>query len=216
MDTTPSQESPARSRWARLLWQRKLGPAFWTITGLFSLTINIILIVILYFSGQELFSIKALLSDQLIGGLHENFVKMEEAVIDTTVLIEETIPIQFTLPLSQTTNVVIVDDVTMPGTSVLIRTGGLTLDANAEIVLPAGTTLPAKLNMEVPVDTQIPITLAVNVSIPLRETELQEPFVGLQRVVAPYDQLLAETPGSWQEVVCQSGPGWLCALWGGK
>jgi hypothetical protein len=35
------------------------------------------------------------------------------------------------------------------------------------------------------VDTQIPITLNVPVNIPLSQTELNEPFVGLQEVIKP-------------------------------
>jgi hypothetical protein len=36
------------------------------------------------------------------------------------------------------------------------------------------------------VDTTVPVTLNVPVDIPLNETELHEPFVGLQDVVRPF------------------------------
>jgi hypothetical protein len=35
------------------------------------------------------------------------------------------------------------------------------------------------------VDTQVPVVLDVPVNIPLSETELNEPFVGLQEVIKP-------------------------------
>ena len=51
------------------LWQGKFSPAFWTFTGTLSLVVNLILVVILIFLGRELFALKALVSEQLIGGL---------------------------------------------------------------------------------------------------------------------------------------------------
>ena len=50
--------------------------------------------------------------------------------------------------------------------------------------------------MQIPVDAMIPVTLTVPVSIPLNETDLHQPFVGLQQVVQPYDTLLKELPVS--------------------
>jgi len=63
----------------------------------------------------------------------------------------------------------------------------------------------------VPVDTVVPVQLTVPVDIPLNQTELHEPFVGLQQVISPYDQLLASTPDSWKETpLCTGWGGWLC------
>jgi hypothetical protein len=57
----------------------------------------------------------------------------------------------------------------------------------ANIVLPAGTVLPVTIqNLVVPVDQKVLAVLDVPVNIPLNQTELHEPFVGLQKVVEPY------------------------------
>jgi hypothetical protein len=190
-----------------MLWQRKFMPAFWTVTGMISLVVNIILIIIVWTLVQQLFTLKSVVNDQLVTGLYDNFVKMEESVISTQILVEDTIPVVFTLPLQQTTNVVIVEDTIIPETMVKIDTGELVINAPATITLPSGTILAAALDLEVPVDTEIPVTLLVDVSIPLNETDLRAPFVGLQQVIAPYSSLLSEAPDSWEESLCESSDG---------
>ena len=41
--STPSAYNRSgNTRFSRLLWQGKFGPAFWTMTGLISITVNII------------------------------------------------------------------------------------------------------------------------------------------------------------------------------
>lgn len=221
-DETPDSGSSRPPLYQRLrnnplIWQGKVLPAFWTISGIMSFTLNVILIIVLIVLVRELFTLKAIVGDQLLGGLQTNFQKMDEAVIQTTVMVEDTIqvndtiPVQFTLPLEENTVVVLTEDTALDGVPVKITIPGLTIDAPADIVLPAGSPLPVSLNLDVPVDQTIPISitvpvrLEVPVSIPLNQTELHEPFVGLQGVVAPYNALLADTPNSWEEAFCQSG-----------
>jgi hypothetical protein len=42
------------------------------------------------------------------------------------------------------------------------------------------------LNFTVPVQGSVPVHLDVPVNIPLAQTQLQEPFAGLQNVVRPF------------------------------
>jgi hypothetical protein len=64
------------------------------------------------------------------------------------------------------------------------------------------------------VNLTVPVSLQVPVDIPLDQTELHEPFAGLQQVVAPYRMLLSNTPDSTAEIdACQSWwLGWICRL----
>jgi hypothetical protein len=62
--------------------------------------------------------------------------------------------------------------------------------------------LPIQLSITVPVNTQVPVDLTVPVAIPLKETDLHQPFVGLQEVLLPYQNLLERTPDSWDQVLC--------------
>jgi hypothetical protein len=156
--------------------------------------------VILLVLGRQLFALKDLVNRQLVGGLHENFVLMDQARISTTVQVNDTIPVQFDLPVNTTTVVRLTENTRNRGATVNLTTGGLTIrNAPANIVLPAGTELPIALDIVVPVNTTVPVELTVPVEIPLNQTELHKPFVGLQNVISPYQGLLSELPGSWQE-----------------
>ena len=77
-------------------------------------------------------------------------------------------------------------------------------------ILPEGTILPIHLDLTVPVDQKIPVVIDVNVDIPLDQTDLHEPFVGLQKVLDPYYLFINDLPGSWDEALCNNPDG-LCA-----
>lgn len=211
----------------RLLWQGKPGAAFWTISSLLSLTVNVILVIALVVLGRQLFALKNLVSEQLIGGLYENFEKMDNAHIVTQIQVQDTIhvadtmPVVFDLPLSQETTVVLTQDTQIPNTWVALNTSGqgisLSITAPANITLPAGAPLNIKLDLTVPVSQTIPVVLnvpvnlTVPVDIPLDQTQLHEPFVGLRGVVEPYHGMLAELPNSWEETpFCGPLTRWLC------
>jgi len=190
----------------------KFGPAFWTITGILSLAINVILIVILLTLSNHVFSLKAVLQNQLIEGLRSNFALMDQARIKAIIPVQAEVPAKFNLPLKTDTNVILQKDTLVRRARVTtLSTGGLTItNAPADIVLPAGTVLPIQLDLVVPVDQKIPVNLNVNVDIPLNQTDLHQPFTGLQKVVDPYYSLLDSLPGSMQEMMCGKKPADLC------
>jgi hypothetical protein len=192
---------PFLSRLAPIFWQGKLGPAFWTVASVVSLAVNIFLIVLLILAARQLFSLKTVLSGQLVDGLYQNFASMDRAHIITTISVKDTIPVVFDLPVKTETKVVLTRDTRIRDASVNLSTGGLSItNAPANIVLPAGTELPISLSIMVPVSTTVPVNLTVPVDIPLDQTELHQPFVGLQNVVNPYRKLLAGLPDSWIEI----------------
>lgn len=218
-----SQPSSLMSRVRPLFWQGKVLPAFWTVTGTLSLIVNVILIVVLIMVGRLLFDIKKLVNDGLIGGLYQNFVLMDQAhiqttiVVEDTILVEDTIPVVFDLPLNTDTTVVLTEDIPIPNTLVRINTGVISLNAPAEVTLPRGTPLKINLDLTVPVNQTIPVVLnvpvklKVPVDIPLENTQLHQPFVGLQDVVSPYRTMLNDAPSTWEETpVCGPVSMWLC------
>ena len=166
-------------------------PAFWTIASVMSFTVNIVLLIALLIAFQLLGAIQLTAGDQisgLLGGLYTNFVKMDQANIKTDIHVEKEIPVQFTLNVSGPTNVMLSQDVTIDGALVTVQTGGLNItNARATIVLPQNTVLPINIeNLVVPVDQKVLAVLDVPVDIPLNQTELHEPFTGLQQVVRPW------------------------------
>jgi hypothetical protein len=176
----------AESKTTRL----QLLPAFWTFASVFSLIVNIVLIAILLVVLQMFGVIGAATNDQvsgLLGGLYINFVKMDAATIRTVIPVRKEIPVNFVLNVSGPTDVTLRENVTIDGALVTVNTGGLNINnARANIVLPAGTVLPIFIqSLDVPVNEQVLAELDVEVNIPLNQTELHEPFVGLQNVIKP-------------------------------
>ena len=220
----PNEESlkPKHNRLQRLkplLWQGKFLPAFWTTASVISLVVNLILILVIILVGRQLFAIKSLVQDGLIGGLYTNFTLMDQAHIKTTIQVQDTIkvedniPINFTLPLQQDTDVVLTRDTPIPNTAVVLN--GVPIYTT--VTLPKGTTLNISLNLEVPVNQtvpvvlNVPVNLTVPVDIPLEETQLHQPFVGLQSVVSPYKNVLGALPNSWEATpLCGKATNWLC------
>lgn len=158
-------------------------PIFWTLTGSLSLLLNLILIAILLSVGRELFVLKQLVSDELLSGLYQNFVLMDDATITTNVHVKKDIPVTFDLPLEQDTVVVLTQDTPIYGANVALSSGGVYINSPADIILPAGQPLPVSLRLSVPVSVTVPVELDVPVSIPLSTTELHQPLVGLREVI---------------------------------
>jgi hypothetical protein len=206
-DASVSQKDSNSKRW---IWQGKIGPAFWTIACLISLAVNLILIVAVLILAKQVFGVKGVVEEQLIGGLYHNFVLMDDARITTTIQVRDEIPVRFDLPVVTKTTVKLTEDTRIKGVRINLKTGGLSItNAPANIILPAGTELPIALNITVPVSNTVPVNLTVPVDIPLNQTELHEPFVGLQNVVSPYSEWMGSLPDTWREIK-------LCQGWGVK
>lgn len=177
----------------------KFLPAFWTIASVMSFTVNLVLLIVLAILLQNLSAVGVTLTklpEHLLGGLYHNFIKMDEAHIKTTIPVSKEIPVQFTLNVSGPTNVTLSEDVRINGALVTVFTGGLNINnARANIVLPEGTVLPIQIeNLVVPVDQKVLAELEVAVDIPLNQTELHPPFVGLRQVVEPFYCMLYDCP----------------------
>ena len=188
---SPSEKkAPPREKKAFFRWNKVL-PAFWTIASLISMTINIVLLVVVILLVQNRQALKPLTDiamdtgKGLLSGLYSNFEKMDAAHIKTNIPVDSEIPVQFDLALNQETTVVLSQEVVIRNAHVNISTGLLNINAPATVTLPAGTSLPIILNLTVPVDTSVPVHLDVPVDIALNQTDLHEPFVGLQEVLKP-------------------------------
>lgn len=201
VDNSPIFGAPPKQPVSKLAEPGSWGcfPTLWTIASVLSLLVNAILIgalvlalVMLGGAGR----IPPQIRDEaslLLRGLYDNFVKMDRANIRTTIHVEQDIPVKFSLDVSGPTSVRLSRATEIRGARVWVSTGGLTIrDAQATIILPQGTLLPINIeSLVVDVDKKVLAVLDVPVNIPLSETELHEPFVGLQEVVAPWLCLVA-------------------------
>ena len=180
--SSPPEPDPKRSRY-------KFMPAFWTIASVISLTVNLVLIIILLIVFQMLGAIQNTADDQvsgLLGGLYTNFVKMDQATIAANIPVDATIPLNIVVPVQATTRITLAESAVIPNAHVRINTGEVNIDANAVVTLPANTPLTVTLDFPLNVQNSIPIHLDVPVNIALSQTQLHEPFVGLQQVVKPW------------------------------
>ena len=217
----PSAQPTQPTRAERMIWQGKLGPAFWSISSILSLSVNLILIIVLIFLAQYLFRIKTIVDKPLIRGLYTSFEQMDQAHIKTTILVEDTIivndsiPVVFDLPLQQNTVVTLVKNTPIKNATIYINNQPVPLD----LVLKKGTELAISLDLIVPVNQTIPVTLNVPVSlsvpvdIPLDQTDLHDPFVGLQGAVYPYYDFLLSQHNEWEDYpICNQSAlnAWVC------
>ncbi len=192
----PAASSPSpRSGTSNPVPRRKFAfaPAFWTIASLFSMTLNIVLIVIVLLLVQQVGSLSGVLNvaNNLLSGLYTNFEKMYQAHIRATIPVSTQVPVQLEVCIRRETSVTLTRDVGITNARVTVQSGGLTItNALTNIRLPAGVDLPIALDLCVPVEAQIPVKLNVRTDIPIAQTELGEPIQGLMDTVRPIYCLL--------------------------
>ena len=165
--------------------------ALWTIASLISMAVTIVVIILTVVMFRAYRDIKLpegvdiTMANKFLGGLYANFEKLDRATIRATIPVDAQIPLDISVPVQTTTQITLAESVAIPNAQVVINTGGLNINSNARVTLPAGTPLSVNLNFNLPVQTSIPVHLDVPVVIPMTDTELHEPFVGLQDVVQP-------------------------------
>lgn len=184
------------------VWTGKPWQAFKSFAIFFSFTMNLILLVVLFIAAPLIIPIVAGIASPIVGGLNSSFEDMNNASIQRSIAVDDSLDIGFILPLDTTTNVVVVEDVPLQGVPAqfILPGGGGAINGQVYLSLPEGLSLPVHLDLEVPVSQTIPVQLDVAVDIPLAETELGQPFTKLQSLFAPLDALLRGLPTSNQEL----------------
>jgi hypothetical protein len=213
-------------RLQKVIYQGKFMPAFWTVTAIFSLLANIILIAVLVSFGRYFFEFKSLVADGLIDGMSSNLALMDKAHIVTTVPVQTTVqlqdnlPVVFDLQINENTQVTLVADTQIPGAYIYLNNTAVSTD----LTLPAGTRLNFNLNTTIPVSQSIPVNVTVPVSllVPLDlavdQTDLHQSIVGLKDNIEPYRALIGSaynSPGDFP--FCNPWwSGWLCDIFFGN
>ncbi len=199
---------------------RHMGDALWKSATVFSLVVNLILVLVLLVLGTQVFQLKNAIVQPLVGGLYDNFVMMDQShivttiqvndtiMVNDTIQVNDTIPVVFDVPLQTNTVVVLTEDTRVPQTTVFLNGIGVPTD----IILPAGTPLQINLSLivpvsqtvpvvlDVPINLEVPINLLVPVDIPLDQTDLHRPFTNLANLVGPYNTLLEDLPAAWGDL----------------
>jgi hypothetical protein len=212
-------------RLQKAVYQGKFTPAFWTITALFSLLVNIIFIAFLVHFGHYFFELKTLLGGQ-VREVSSNLTLMDQAHIVTTVPVETTvqlqdnIPVEFDLSINQRTQLSLAENTQISGAYIYLNNTAVQTD----LTLPAGTPIQVDLNMtipvsqSVPVDVTVPVSLLVPLDVAVDQTDLHQSIVGLQGAIEPFNILLASEFNSPEDFpLCNRWwSGWLCNVFFGK
>jgi len=170
--------------------------AFKNLAIIFSFIVNLVLVIVLLLvAGWIIFPTKTDVVEPMLDDLQGAINALDEATIVRTISIDEQVPVSFTLPLEQSTVVVLSQDVQLvrPATF-LLPAGGGSINGTVSLNLPRGLQLPIALDLDVPVQNFIPVKFPVDVTIPLKETELSQVVVELNRVLGPIRQLLDDLP----------------------
>ncbi len=186
----------------RWLWNKRPWDAFKTFAIIFSFIMNFVLLLVLLIVGGLIIPIVNDIVEPIVGGLNDSFVDMSEATIEQEINIDTTMPIAFTLPLDQDTEVVLIKPVPVKNvqTTFTLPGGGGQINGAVDLTLPPGLVLPVHISTDVNVDQEIPVQMTVPVKIPLAETELGGPFFTLRALFEPLNRLLTNLPSSNEEL----------------
>lgn len=177
---------------------RKFGRIFKNFMIVFSFIVNVVLVLLVLALVLFIFDIKNNVVTPLVGGLHSSFVGLDEATIDWTIPVRDTIPVSFDLPLNQATVVTLTEPVPLAVAATITLPGvGQLNNAQVFLNLPAGLQLPVQLDLTVPVDQQLDIALDVRAVIPLSETQLHDPLSNLRLIFEPLARALYNLPNDF-------------------
>ncbi len=194
---TEQPNSQAKRSFLSRLWG-----AFKNFAILFSFIVNFVLIVVLLLSPGPLFATKTDVVEPLLVDLDSAFAALGETTIRTQVDIEDSMPVVFSLPLEQDTDVVLTEAVPLqvPATF-LLPGGGGSIKGTVSLNLPEGQVLPVNLDMDVPVNTKIPVMMDVPVEIKLDEAGMGPAIQQLRAVFRPVQALMQSLPDSSAEAL---------------
>lgn len=176
---------------------RTIGKFIWRFMIIFSFIVNIVLVVVVIALAALLFDIKNNVVTPLVAGLHSSFVGLDQATIDWTIPVRDSIPISFDLPLEQSTVVTLTDDVPLTVFASISAPPLQLSSATVFLTLPAGTQLPVALDLDVPVATDVDVNLDVRAVIPLEQTQLHDPLENLRLIFEPITRALYNLPNDY-------------------
>jgi hypothetical protein len=193
---------------------KSIGKFFWRFMIIFSFIVNIILVIVLIVLGLTIFDIKKNIAQPLIEGLHSSFVGLNNATIDWTIPVKDTIHVDrataqldTNIPINVSETTVVLTQPVPLNVTANIRTPNLVLsNASVSLTLPAGTVLPVSLNFALPVQQDVkvsldvPVDLKVRAVIPLNQTQIHDPVDNLRLLFEPLVRALGNLPDNFGQV----------------
>lgn len=167
---------------------------------LFSFIVNLVLIIVVVVLALTIFDIKNNIASPLLTGLHSSFVGLDEATIDWTIPVRDTIPVVLNIPLQTDTVVTLTEPVPLTVSATITLPGvGVLNNASVNLTLPEGLPLPVRLDLNVPVDEALDVEMDVRAVIPISETQLHDPISNLRLTFEPLVRALYNLPNNFGE-----------------
>jgi hypothetical protein len=130
-----------------------------------SILLNLLLLWAVISIGNHLFKFRSAVGDSMLDAVSQSVGISADSQIETTVTIQEEIPVSFEVPLEGDTLVTLSQPVQIDNATLSIRSATLAIDAPAVITLPVGAELPITMDLTVPVSVTVPVDLTVPVRI---------------------------------------------------
>lgn len=179
---------------------RKIGSGVKLFMIVFSFVVNLVLVGVVVVLLLSIFDLKREVAVPLVGGLHSSFVGLDEATIDYTIPVRDTIPVVLDIPLQTNTVVTLTQPVPLSVSAVINLPGVGTLNnAQVNLQLPAGLQLPVQLDLNVPVNQSLDVELDVRAVIPIEDTQLHDALQNLQLLFQPLVLGLNNLPDNFDE-----------------
>ncbi len=175
--------------------KRNFWEAFKNFAIVFSFIVNFILVLVLIIAPFPTLVITDQFAKPLLKDLDDAFAALGKTVINADVPLNQTMPIEFDLPLKQDTVVVLTEPVPLQANATFfLPGGGGAINGTVSLDLPTGLTLPVNLDLMVPVSATIPVVLNVPVKINLDEAGMGPAIEQLRSVFSPISDMLDQLP----------------------
>src|SRR5436190_2036294 len=175
---------------------RTFGKWLWRFMVIFSFIVNIILVIVLLVLGLFIFDIKNQIAQPLVTGLHQTAVGLDNATIDWTIPVRDSIRLNLTIPLETRTTVVLAASVPLQVDASIVL-NGQSIPVDVSLSLPQGTALDVYLDLDVPVQQSVPVSLDVRAVIPVNQTQLHDPINNLGLLFEPLAIGLTNLPNNF-------------------
>jgi len=181
---------------------KKLWNAFKNFAIIFSFIVNFVLVMVLLLSPSVIFGTKSEIAEPVLTDLDAAFAALGKTVISSTIPIDHLQPVQFDLPLNQSTDVVLTEavPVQVPATFFLPGGGG-SINGTVSLNLPVDMRMPIHLSLTVPVSSSIRVQMDVPVRIPLETAGMGPAIEQLRAVFRPFYTFIHDLPNSPAEVL---------------
>src|SRR5262245_12741441 len=169
-------------------------PTLWKAMILTSFLFNLVLIAVVIYLAGFLLQNRGYIGGTTqsiegnVRGLQDALVQLQQAHIQTTIPLDQPLPVHLNVPIDTTTTVTTTAPVPLNVPADIDMGPFGQLHPNVSLSLPPGTSLNIALKLNVPLDTTIPVKLNVPADIPMEETALAPQF---QRLGAVLNRLLS-------------------------